>query len=72
MDKLIYEKRSSFDSEIVEILDPEEKLFENKNLNQTDLYNANLEKLSLIASETKNPNSTFLLKKIIFDENPAY
>ena len=71
MDKLIYEKRSSFDSEIVEILDPEEKLFENKNLPQTDLYNANLEKLSLIASETKNPNSTFLLKKIIFDENPA-
>lgn len=71
MDKLIYEKRSSFDSEIVEILDPEEKLFENKNLHQTDLYNANLEKLSLIASETKNPNSTFLLKKIIFDENPA-
>ena len=71
MDKLIHEKRSSFESEIVEIQDPEEKLFENKNLPQTDLFNANLEKLILIANETKNPNSTFLLKKIVFDENPA-
>ena len=71
MKKLIDQKRNSFGNDIEEILDPEEKLFENNNISQTELYDANLEKLIFIANNTKNPNSAFLLKKIIFDEDPS-
>ncbi len=70
LNKLIDQKRSSFSSDDVDVIDPEEKLFENINIPQNDLQNANLEKLILIANSTKNPNRAFLLKKIVFDENP--
>ena len=53
-----------------EIFDPEEKIFEPSNINDQDLITSDLQKLIQIADQVENPNKAFLLKKIVFEENP--
>ena len=69
-DQLINQRKESFQDDLDEIFDPEEKIFEPTNINDQDLISADLEKLIQIADKVENPNKAFLLKKIVFEENP--
>jgi hypothetical protein len=69
-DLLINQRKESFQNDPDEIFDPEEKIFEPTSINDQELINADLQKLSQIAEEVENPNNAFLLKKIVFEENP--
>ena len=69
-DLLINQRKESFQNDPDEIFDPEEKIFEPTSINDQDLINADLQKLAQIAEGVENPNNAFLLKKIVFEENP--
>ena len=69
-DQLINDRKQSFQSDSEEIFDPEEKIFEPTGINDQELVAADLQKLIQIADQVKNPNKAFLLKKIVFEENP--
>jgi len=69
-DLLINQRKESFQNDPDEIFDPEEKIFEPTSINDQELINADLQKLVQIAEESENPNNAFLLKKIVFEENP--
>jgi hypothetical protein len=69
-DLLINQRKESFQNDSDEIFDPEEKIFDSTSINDQELINADLQKLSQIAEEVENPNNAFLLKKIVFEENP--
>lgn len=67
---LINQRKESFQNDSDEIFDPEEKIFEPTSIIDQDLINADLQKLLQIAEKVENPNNAFLLKKIVFEENP--
>ena len=69
-DQLINNRKESFQNDADEIFDPEEKIFEQTNINDHELISADLQKLIQIADQVENPNKAFLLKKIVFEENP--
>ena len=69
-DLLINQRKESFQNDPDEIFDPEEKIFEPTSINDQELINADLQKLAQIAEGVENPNNAFLLKKIVFEENP--
>ena len=69
-DQLINSRKESFQNDADEIFDPEEKIFEQTNINDQELISADLQKLIQIADQVENPNKAFLLKKIVFEENP--
>tara|TARA_B100001059_G_scaffold212431_1_gene227461 strand:+ start:76 stop:1503 length:1428 start_codon:yes stop_codon:yes gene_type:complete len=69
-DQLINERKESFQDDLDEIFDPEEKIFEPSSINDQDLISSDLTKLIQIADQVENPNKAFLLKKIVFEENP--
>ena len=69
-DQLINNRKESFQNDADEIFDPEEKIFEPSNINDQDLISSDLEKLIQLADQVENPNKAFLLKKIVFEENP--
>jgi len=68
--ELIDQRNKSFQNSSDEIIDPEEKIFETTSIHETELMTADLQKLIQIAENTDNPNNSFLLKKIVFEENP--
>ena len=68
--KLIDQRNKNFQNNSDEIIDPEEKIFETTSIYENELMTADLQKLMQIAENTKNPNNSFLLKKIVFEENP--
>lgn len=67
---LINQRKESFQNDSDKIFDPEEKIFEPTSIIDQDLINADLQKLLQIAEKVENPNNAFLLKKIVFEENP--
>ena len=69
-DQLINNRKESFQNDADEIFDPEEKIFEPSSINDQDLITSDLQKLIQIADQVENPNKAFLLKKIVFEENP--
>ena len=69
-DQLINSRKESFQNDADEIFDPEEQIFEQTNINDQELISADLQKLIQIADQVENPNKAFLLKKIVFEENP--
>ena len=69
-DQLINQRKESFQNDADEIFDPEEKIFEPSSINDQDLITSDLQKLIQIADQVENPNKAFLLKKIVFEENP--
>ena len=68
--ELIDQRNKIFQNSSDEIIDPEEKIFEPTSIYDNELMTADLQKLIQIAENTKNPNNSFLLKKIVFEENP--
>ena len=69
-DQLINTRKDSFQNDVDEIFNPEEKIFEPSSINDQDLITSDLQKLIQIADQVENPNKAFLLKKIVFEENP--
>jgi len=68
--QLINNRKEGFQNDADEIFDPEEKIFEPSSINDQDLISSDLQKLIQIADQVENPNKAFLLKKIVFEENP--
>ncbi len=67
---LIDQRNKNFQNNLDEIIDPEEKIYEPTIIYENELMTADLQKLIQIAKNTENPNNAFLLKKIVFEENP--
>ena len=68
--ELIDKRNKNFKNSSDEIIEPEERIFEQTSIYDNELMTADLQKLIQIAENTDNPNSSFLLKKIVFEENP--
>jgi hypothetical protein len=67
---LIDQRNKNFQNNLDEIIDPEEKIYEPTIIYENELMTADLQKLIQIAKNAENPNNAFLLKKIVFEENP--
>jgi hypothetical protein len=68
--ELIDQRNKNFQNDLDEVLDPEEKIFEPTSIYENELMTADLQKLIQIAKNTENSSNAFLLKKIVFEENP--
>ena len=68
--ELISQRNKIFINDTDENIDPEEKIYEPTSIHDNELMIADLQKLIQIAENTENPNNSFLLKKIVFEENP--